>query len=1590
MHTLLPGEELLLGGTGTVEDATRQPRACAVVERGTVIIQETQEVLEEGGVACEAALLGVKGSCTISCQGGSASLALINRVQFWDLIADFPKEREIFIKMALDRLPPATSDISSVPLLLQLEGQQGFHRLLQSLTKQRIVLPGKEVVSFKEVRDKLSFLQSGHCDIFVHGHKVRELPSNSTTGELNFMGVLHSSNNAVIATDFCILQELTRKDIENNLAKHHGPRSRWRELIKLKHAFKQENQVERQYRMLRETSFFGDEMPAEFVRHIHKMMEPLIFFPGQTIVSEENPDDTMFLLVEGGATRSIPGSADRPVGPGAVVGSMALLCKPYGPREQMTATVVCCVLALQRLIFLESLKKHPEVKGHFEDIAREYMKQTSEENDEESANIYSMPFFRECGSRFLYLLDLHLDRHIFFRDEAIVQENTEGEDMYILYTGTMDVKVRGMKVGKLEGGMCFGEMAVLGLVKKRSATIIAISLCDVRILSRKSLEESIKEFPEELARFEGLAATRNRMTLEKRNGGQVRHLCSFFQDCQPEFAKAIAEEMHDRLFTKGQVIMKEGEDGDSLFLLHQGSASVELAGAKVATLKSGDILGELAVLGLANKRTATIIASETCFVQELSRSSLMPILTRFSAERQTLRQLAAQRMEWKYIPDTVRGFEFFKNSSRAFTDLVDQRMKRWIFFKGDIMLQKGAEAESLIIICTGHVQVEMDGTVIRELGEGDVVGELGAFGFSEKRSATVRCKEICDTYVIAREALGAAIEQYPDQEEVFRHLAISRMRSDVERKTDKNVLLNCPLFQHSSRKFLNRIAAHLEDRLFVAGENLCVQGEKGDTMYILVQGEVDVIIGKDEDEVVVNLLMQGAVIGEIAVLGLSDTRTATLRARRVCLVQVLHRSILMKYLAEFPREIAQFQEVGAARLAKTGIKNQNLFPSQALFKDCQQAFLDELGPLLQRKIFFPKQTIVKEGHETNDMLALSTGRAIMEKGGELVDTIKEGECFGEMAVMRVNSNSPATITAEVMCDMQSLSCFDLETLLDRYPEEKVRLLATIASTMREELAEVTNLEILGEVPLLAEFGSDFVSRLNEVAEIKIARKDDLIKTPSQNTFFVLLQGSALVEIGGEATRELSGGDSFGEAMALGLTEASGLPMQVAVHNCNVCLYLEISEEGMRGALQGPTSSKVQEFAKAVEVFRELREKVVVRHSGIAHLKLKEDQVAQVRAWCEELVYVAGQEVYSAAMQKTSLFFMLAGKATYSMGRHTKVLEPGSTLGELNIVEQKASSHSAPKAEIVATTHCKVLVLHRNALAKFISQEPPEENDRIQKRLATVDHQNQSDQSGNFQPATLRHIADFFTTQCLQDAKAGLKEKVKPWNAPKARIATKKFGKRAIAKPDVDEEAARTTRSTGTASVKKRPPLAPKSPPATAKSNVVKRLTLPSPSKSQSQERVKISELDKQERVFCKDMRRLIGVAQIAIKDAQDEQEKLKQQVGKLRAEIKATKNAARAGRVFFGFDGVSSAETVREQEFQRKIHVSQKRIDQLRHKLAGTLSRRQELLNQLKGEYPPLSARGGALSGELRSVNMQEPDSEEAAEVSFQLETTSM
>ena len=86
-----------------------------------------------------------------------------------------------------------------------------------------------------------------------------------------------------------------------------------------------------------------------------------------------------------------------------------------------------------------------------------------------------------------------------------------------------------------------------------------------------------------------------------------------------------------RVAKHGEVIVKQGDPGDSMFIISTGEvrATVDKQGQDipVATLKDGDFFGEMAVLS-GEPRTATVTAVKNTELLELNRENLTVICTR--------------------------------------------------------------------------------------------------------------------------------------------------------------------------------------------------------------------------------------------------------------------------------------------------------------------------------------------------------------------------------------------------------------------------------------------------------------------------------------------------------------------------------------------------------------------------------------------------------------------------------------------------------------------------------------------------------------------------------------------------------------------------------------------------------------------------------------------------------------------------------------------------------------------------------------------------------------------------------------------------
>lgn len=92
-----------------------------------------------------------------------------------------------------------------------------------------------------------------------------------------------------------------------------------------------------------------------------------------------------------------------------------------------------------------------------------------------------------------------------------------------------------------------------------------------------------------------------------------------------------------------------------------------------------------------------------------------------------------------------------------------------------------------------------------------------------------------------------------------------------------------------------------ESRSFLAGQNIFREGEAGDTMYVVLEGEVDLLVKGQ----LVEKLGSGGVLGEMALVELAP-RSATAIARTPCKVVPVNEqrfNLLVKHKPDFALEI---------------------------------------------------------------------------------------------------------------------------------------------------------------------------------------------------------------------------------------------------------------------------------------------------------------------------------------------------------------------------------------------------------------------------------------------------------------------------------------------------------------------------------------------------------------------------------------------------------------------------------------------------------------------------------------------------------------
>jgi CRP-like cAMP-binding protein len=223
-------------------------------------------------------------------------------------------------------------------------------------------------------------------------------------------------------------------------------------------------------------------------------------------------------------------------------------------------------------------------------------------------------------------------------DTVVVRQGEYGSSMYVLLSGLMEVIDESDKkqkaIATLGSGEYFGELSLV-YGRPRAATVRAITDCELVEIPRDAFERSF------CCHFTAAKAIQEKYA-------QVRLLSrmTLFTELAPAEILFLTRYLEDVAFRAGEVIVRQGDEGDSFYVLTDGTARVLVESRdgrrEIARLSSGECFGETALLG-AGQRTATVEAVTEVKCLRLPGDVFFQLVDRSPQLGSLLRQLSSRR-----------------------------------------------------------------------------------------------------------------------------------------------------------------------------------------------------------------------------------------------------------------------------------------------------------------------------------------------------------------------------------------------------------------------------------------------------------------------------------------------------------------------------------------------------------------------------------------------------------------------------------------------------------------------------------------------------------------------------------------------------------------------------------------------------------------------------------------------------------------------------------------------------------------------------------------------------------------------------------
>ena len=195
--------------------------------------------------------------------------------------------------------------------------------------------------------------------------------------------------------------------------------------------------------------------------------------------------------------------------------------------------------------------------------------------------------------------------------DLLIEQGQEGDNFYIVEAGKYAVEVDGKEVVQIGPGGSFGELALM-YNAPRAASVRALEDGILYAVDRITFRRVIIDLAHE-KRCKYMDFLKSIPLLS----------CAL---SQLEIGK-IADALEEVEFSSpGDIIVRQGDPGDSFYIVLDGVARVEKGGLFAGELKSGDFFGELALLNRKPRAASVLVQSAPLKCLRLAEGDFVRLL----------------------------------------------------------------------------------------------------------------------------------------------------------------------------------------------------------------------------------------------------------------------------------------------------------------------------------------------------------------------------------------------------------------------------------------------------------------------------------------------------------------------------------------------------------------------------------------------------------------------------------------------------------------------------------------------------------------------------------------------------------------------------------------------------------------------------------------------------------------------------------------------------------------------------------------------------------------------------------------------------